>query len=155
MVIGGRPCPYPYKAGLPTDLHRWSSGQVTVDAVSAVGTPQRGPRSASAALAAAVLGFFVVTFDAVVVNVALPSIGEDLGGGMTGLQWVVDGYTLLFARVLLSSAAISDRIGARRAFGVGMGVFVVASAACGCAPTITVLVAARFVQGAAAALIIE
>jgi DHA2 family methylenomycin A resistance protein-like MFS transporter len=116
-------------------------------------TPQRAPRPASAALPAAVLGFFVVTFDAVVVNVALPSIGGQLGGGMAGLQWVVDGYTLLFAALLLSSGAISDRIGARRAFGVGMGAFVVASVACGCAPTITVLVAARFVQGAAAALI--
>jgi DHA2 family methylenomycin A resistance protein-like MFS transporter len=48
-------------------------------------------------LAAAVLGFFVITLDAVVVNVALPSIRDDLGGGLSGLQWVVDGYTLMFA----------------------------------------------------------
>ena len=51
----------------------------------------------ASALAAAVLGFFVVTLDAVVVNVALPSIRGELGGGITGLQWVVDGYTLMFA----------------------------------------------------------
>ena len=53
-------------------------------------------------LAVAFLGFFVVTFDAVVVNVALPTIRQDLGGGITGLQWVVDGYTLLFAALLLN-----------------------------------------------------
>jgi MFS transporter, DHA2 family, methylenomycin A resistance protein len=102
-------------------------------------------------LAAAVLGFFVVTLDAVVVNVALPAVRSELGGGITGLQWVVDGYTLAFAALLLSAGALSDRIGARRAFGLGLVVFVAASVACGLAPTIGALVAARFVQGAAAA----
>jgi MFS transporter, DHA2 family, methylenomycin A resistance protein len=118
--------------------------------------PDTGPcqsRHATAALAAAVLGFFVVTLDAVVVNVALPSMGADLGGGITGLQWVVDGYTLMFAAVLLSAGALSDRVGARQAFGCGIGLFVLASAACGLAPTIGALVAARFVQGGAAAVI--
>jgi DHA2 family methylenomycin A resistance protein-like MFS transporter len=56
-------------------------------------------------LAAALLGFFVVTFDAVVVNVALPSIRDDLGGGISGLQWVVDGYTLMFAGLLLTAGS--------------------------------------------------
>jgi len=109
-----------------------------------------GARS-GAALAAAVLGFFVVTLDAVVVNVALPSMRRDLGGGITGLQWVVDGYTLMFAALLLSAGSLSDRLGARRAFGAGLAVFVLASAACGLAPGMAALVAARFVQGAAAA----
>jgi EmrB/QacA subfamily drug resistance transporter len=103
-------------------------------------------------LAAAVLGFFVITLDAVVVNVALPSIRRDFGGGMSGLQWVVDGYTLMFAALLLWAGALSDRAGARRAFAAGLGLFVAASAACGLAPTMTALVAARFVQGAAAAV---
>jgi MFS transporter, DHA2 family, methylenomycin A resistance protein len=94
---------------------------------------------------------FVVTLDAVVVNVTLPSIRADLGGGMTGLQWVVDGYTLSFAALLLSAGSLSDRIGARRAFAMGIVVFVLASVACGLAPSMTVLVAARFAQGAAAA----
>jgi MFS transporter, DHA2 family, methylenomycin A resistance protein len=71
-------------------------------------------------LAAAVLGFFVITLDAVVVNVALPSIRGDLGGGIAGLQWVVDGYTLMFAAMLLTAGALSDRIGARRAFAAGL-----------------------------------
>src|SRR3954454_24538296 len=114
---------------------------------------QSGRASSGFALAAAVLGFFVVTLDAVVVNVALPSIRAGLGGGITGLQWVVDGYTLMFAALLLSSGSLADRIGARRAFGLGMGLFVAASVACGAAPTLVLLVLARFVQGAAAAVI--
>ena len=110
------------------------------------------PGQPGAALAAAALGFFAITLDALVVNVALPSIRDDLGGGITGLQWVLDGYTLMFAALLLSAGSLSDRIGARRAFGTGMAVFVVASAACGLAPTLGVLIAARLVQGAGAAI---
>jgi DHA2 family methylenomycin A resistance protein-like MFS transporter len=106
------------------------------------------------ALGVAVLGFFVVTLDAFVVNVALPAIGRDLGAGITGLQWVIDGYTLMFAALLLSAGALSDRIGARQAFGGGLAAFVVASAACGLAPSIGALVAARLAQGAAAAMIL-
>jgi MFS transporter, DHA2 family, methylenomycin A resistance protein len=108
--------------------------------------------SARAALAAAVLGFFAVTLDALVVNVALPSIRNDLGGGITGLQWVLDGYTLTFAALLLSAGSLSDRIGARRAYGTGIAVFVAASVACGLAPNLGVLVAARLVQGVGAAI---
>jgi MFS family permease len=125
---------------------------VLAPAAPANTTPLRSP-GATATLGAAVLGFFMVTLDAVVVNVALPSIRADLGGGITGLQWVVDGYTLLFAALLLSAGALSDRAGARRAFGAGIGLFVLASAACGLAPAIGALVAARFVQGASAAVI--
>src|SRR2546421_9583613 len=80
-------------------------------------------------LAAAVLGFFVITLDAVVVNVALPSIRRDFGGGMSGLQWVVDGYTLMFAALLLTAGALSDRIGARRAFGAAPEAIVLTAAA--------------------------
>jgi MFS transporter, DHA2 family, methylenomycin A resistance protein len=115
------------------------------------GRADRGAGTA-AALGAAVLGFFVVTLDAVVVNVALPSIRGELGGGITGLQWVVDGYTLMFAALLLSAGSLSDRFGARRAFGFGVAVFVLTSLACGLAPGIGALVAARFVQGAGAAV---
>ncbi|MFI7226522.1 MFS transporter [Nonomuraea angiospora] len=111
------------------------------------------PRAfAGRALAAAVLGFFVITLDAVIVNVALPSIRYDVGGGITGLQWVVDGYTLMFAALLLSSGSLADRVGARRAFGIGVAIFALASAACGLAPNLGALVAARLVQGAAAAV---
>jgi EmrB/QacA subfamily drug resistance transporter len=104
------------------------------------------------ALAAALLGFFVITLDAVIVNVALPSIRTDLGGGVSGLQWVVDSYTLMFAALLLSAGSLTDRIGARRAFGLGMVVFVLASIGCGLAPDLVGLIVARLVQGSAAAV---
>jgi MFS transporter, DHA2 family, methylenomycin A resistance protein len=111
----------------------------------------RGERQATATLVAALLGFFTITLDAVVVNVALPTVRHELGGGVAGLQWVVDGYTLMFAALLLTAGSLSDRLGAKRAFGGGMVAFVLASVACGLASTLGVLVAARFVQGAAAA----
>jgi EmrB/QacA subfamily drug resistance transporter len=117
-----------------------------------VDAPDTAPGSARAALLAAVLGFFIVTFDVVVVNVALPSIRTDLGGGISGLQWVVDGYTLMFAGLLLAAGAFSDRNGARRAFTIGVIGFVTASVACGVAPGLGFLVAARFAQGSAAAV---
>jgi EmrB/QacA subfamily drug resistance transporter len=108
-------------------------------------------RHASSTLMAALLGFFTITLDAVVVNVTLPTIRQDLGGGVAGLQWVVDGYTLMFAALLLTAGSLSDRLGAKRAFGGGVVLFVLASVACGLAPTLGALVAARLVQGAAAA----
>ncbi|MFI8516283.1 MFS transporter [Streptomyces sp. NPDC085481] len=106
------------------------------------------------ALAAAMLGFALITLDTSVVNVALPAIGADLRAGMTGLQWVVDAYTLAFAALLLSSGALADRIGASRAYGAGVVVFALASAACGLAPGLPALLAARTVQGAAAAVML-
>ncbi|UGQ13959.1 MFS transporter [Yinghuangia sp. ASG 101] len=118
---------------------------------SGVAAPEAN-RHTTATLAAAVLGFFVITLDATIVNVALPSIRDALGGGITGLQWVVDAYTLMFAALLLSAGALSDRIGARKAFAGGLTLFVVASAACGLAPSLPVLIAARGVQGIGAAV---
>lgn len=106
-----------------------------------------------APLAVAMLGFFVVALDAQIVNVALPDIGSDLGGGLSGLQWVVTGYTLTFSSLLLFAGTVSDRVGARRAYGLGMGIFVPASAACGLAPSLDVLITARVAQGVGAALI--
>src|SRR5690242_1206502 len=94
------------------------------------------------ALAAAILGFFVVTLDATIVNVALPSIRASLGSGISDLQWVVDGYTLMFAALLLSAGALADRSGARRSFSAGVAAFVLASAVCGLAPVMGALVAA-------------
>lgn len=110
-----------------------------------------GP-SPRATLAAALLGFFVITLDAVIVNVTLPVMGHELAAGVAGLQWIVDGYTLMFASLLLSAGSLSDRVGARRAFGGGVVAFVVASLLCGFAPGLRILIAARFLQGAAAAV---
>ena len=103
-------------------------------------------------LLAALLGFFIITLDALVVSVALPAIRDSLGGGITGLQWVMDGYTLPFAALLLLAGTLSDRFGARTAFGAGLLIFIVSSAGCAFAPTLEVLIAARFAKGAGAAL---
>ena len=97
------------------------------------------------------LGFFIVTLDAVVVNVTLPVIRADLGGGVSGLQWVVDGYTLMFAALLLSAGSLSDRVGRRRAFGSGWPLVTPCVCRVRAGPALGSLVAARFVQGAAAA----
>ncbi len=99
------------------------------------------------------LGFFVVALDAQIVNVALPAIHASLGGGLSGLQWVVTGYTLMFASLQLFAGTFADRSGSRRAYGIGMIIFVAASAACAAAPTLPVLIGARIVQGTGAALI--
>ncbi|NGO12695.1 MFS transporter [Streptomyces sp. HC44] len=105
-------------------------------------------------LAAALLGFALITLDTSVVNVALPSIGSALGGGMSGLQWVVDAYTLAFAALMLSTGAFSDRAGASRAYAIGIALFTLASAVCGLAPNLPVLIASRVVQGVAAAVVL-
>lgn len=108
--------------------------------------------SPNATVLVACLAFFVITLDTTVVNVALPSIGAQWGGQVSALQWVVTAYTLLFAALLLSAGAISDRIGASRAFTVGLTVFTLMSALCGLAPSLDVLIIARAVQGAGAAV---
>ena len=114
-------------------------------------------RLASAAgrwvLAVAVLGEAMVLLEATVVNVALPAIGRDLGAGVAGLQWTLNGYVLTLAALVLPAGALSDLYGRRRVFTLGVGVFVAASALCAAAPTIQLLVAARFVQGAGGALL--
>src|SRR5512133_3580711 len=105
-------------------------------------------------LIAICLGYFVVILDATVVTVALPALSRDLGGGVSGLQWVVDAYTLVFAGLLLTAGALGDRMGARRVFNIGMLLFSLAPAACAAAPSIPVLVAARVAQGVGAALLV-
>ncbi|MFI6086396.1 MFS transporter [Streptomyces sp. NPDC051218] len=117
-------------------------------------TPGRSRVSPGLTLTAAMLGFALITLDASVVNVALPAIGDSLGGGMSGLQWVVDAYTLAFAALMLSTGALSDRIGATRAYAIGITVFTAASVACGFAPSLPVLIGARVVQGVAAAVVL-
>ncbi|MGW6905544.1 MFS transporter [Streptomyces sp. NPDC054940] len=105
-------------------------------------------------LTAALLGFALICLDASVVNVALPAIGDSLDGGMSGLQWVVDAYTLAFAALMLSTGAFADRAGASRAYALGTVVFTLASVACGLAPNLPTLIGARVVQGVAAAAVL-
>jgi DHA2 family methylenomycin A resistance protein-like MFS transporter len=100
------------------------------------------------------MGFFLITLDIGIVNVALARIRADLGGGTTGQQWVIDAYTLMFASLLLFAGNLSDRIGAKRALGLGIAIFTVTSVACGLAPSAGVLIAARAAQGAGAAIML-
>ena len=114
-------------------------------------------RLASAAgrwvLAVAVLGEAMVLLEATVVNVALPAIGRDLGAGVAGLQWTLNGYVLTLAALVLPAGSLSDLYGRRRVFILGVAAFVAASALCAAAPTIQLLVAARFIQGVGGALL--
>jgi MFS transporter, DHA2 family, methylenomycin A resistance protein len=104
------------------------------------------------ALLATSLGFVIVCLDVTVVNVALERIRESLSISSTGLEWVLNAYTLAFASLLLSAGALGDRLGARRVFVSGFALFTLASVACGFASDAAALIAARAVQGVGAAL---
>ena len=101
-------------------------------------------RLASAAgrwvLAVAVLGDAMILLEATVVNVALPTIGRDLGASVAGLQWTLNSYVLTLAALVLVGGSLSDIYGRRRIFILGVVVFVAASALCGAAPTIGLLI---------------
>ncbi|OBG85348.1 MFS transporter [Mycobacterium sp. NS-7484] len=92
------------------------------------------------------LSLLIVSMDATIVNVALPSIRDDLAATPSQLQWIVDVYTLVLASLLLLAGATGDRLGRRRTFQLGLTVFAVASLLCSLAPNIETLIAARFLQ---------
>src|ERR1700761_8285427 len=124
-------------------------------ATTTTATPDTATRTARRwTLIAMSLGFAVVQLDVSVVNVAIKSIGADLGGGVSALQWVVNAYTITFAAFILTAGAVADRIGAKRVFVSGFVIFMLASAACGVAPSLGVLVAARALQGVGAAVLV-
>ena len=94
----------------------------------------------------------MAVLDSTVVNVALPDMARSLGTGIAGMQWVVDGYALLFASLLLTAGALGDRLGNRGTFVAGLALFTLASALCGIAPSLGALVAFRALQGVGAAV---
>jgi DHA2 family methylenomycin A resistance protein-like MFS transporter len=96
----------------------------------------------------------MVIIDVTIVNVALPSLGHALGGQITWLQWVVDGYTLTFAGFLLSAGHLGDEVGAKRMFLCGLALFVLTSIGCGLATSFEILTAFRLLQGVASALLV-
>jgi EmrB/QacA subfamily drug resistance transporter len=110
-------------------------------------------RSKRLTLAAAIMGSFVVGVDATVVNVALPAIEDDLGGGLAGQQWVVNAYLLFLASLILIGGSLGDLFGEQRIFRIGVSGFGAVSALCAIAPTIEVLVVARALQGVFGALL--
>jgi EmrB/QacA subfamily drug resistance transporter len=102
----------------------------------------------------AAVAAFMVNLDNLVVTTALPSIRTHLHSGVQGLEWVVNAYTLTFAVLLLTGAALGDRFGRRRMLAIGLGIFTAASATAALAPTTSVLVAARAVQGVGGAIVL-
>ena len=117
-------------------------------------SPARSHRSTSLTLAAMSLGYGVVQLDVTIVNTALGSIGASLGGGVSELQWVVSTYTIAFAAFILTAGALGDRIGAKKLFIAGFGIFTAASVGCALAPTAIILIAARAIQGLGAAVLV-
>jgi EmrB/QacA subfamily drug resistance transporter len=105
------------------------------------------------ALLAAILGSFVAALDATVVNVALPAIEQDLGGGLAGQQWVSNAYLLTLGSLILVGGSLGDLYGERRIFTLGVAGFGAVSVVCAVAPTIEVLVAGRALQGVFGALL--
>jgi MFS family permease len=124
------------------------AGRISVDEPVTWGT-----RSARWVLVATVLGSGIAFLDATVVNVALPTIGTELGASVAGLQWVINGYTLTLASLILLGGSLGDRFGRRRIFLLGIVWFAGASLLCGVAPTSEALVAARALQGIGGALL--
>lgn len=104
-------------------------------------------------LAATVLASGIVFLDGSIVSLALPAIDRDLGAGVAGLQWTVNGYTLSLAALVLVGGSLGDRLGRRRIFMVGTAWFGLASVLCALAPTIELLVLARVLQGIGGALL--
>jgi EmrB/QacA subfamily drug resistance transporter len=122
-----------------------------------VQTPPEGIAFESSAgrwvLAVAVLGSGMVFLDGTVVNVALPDLGRDLDASTSSLQWILNGYLLTLASLILLGGSLGDRYGRRRIFVVGTGVFTAASLLCAIAPNVELLVGARLLQGVGGALL--
>jgi len=104
-------------------------------------------------LLTAVLGSGIAFLDSTVVNVALPAIGRDLDAGTAQLQWIVNGYLLTLASLILLGGSLGDRVGRRRIFAIGVGWFTIASLLCALAPSASLLIAARLAQGVGGALL--
>ena len=109
-------------------------------------------RHARWTLLASSFGLAMALLDVTVVNVAVSAIQVGLNTGVRGLSWVIDGYTLAFASLLLLAGGLGDRLGTKRIFVLGLALFTVASALCGAAPSLATLVLARILQGVGAAL---
>ncbi|MEV0275714.1 MFS transporter [Streptomyces sp. NPDC050610] len=129
-------------------------------AKTAFAAPRSGPGPAARPsmplppLIALSLGYFMVMLDVTVVTVAVPGIRTSLHAGAAGLQWIVDGYSAVFAALLLLGGGLGDRLGHRKVFLAGLGAFTLASIGCGLAPTTGALIATRLLQGVGAAFLV-
>jgi MFS transporter, DHA2 family, methylenomycin A resistance protein len=105
-------------------------------------------------LTGASLGFVVVLLDVTIVNVALQQIDSSIGAGVSGLQWIVNAYTLVLAALILTAGALGDRMGVRRVFIAGFSIFGLASLACGVSTSAILLIVSRAIQGVGAAILV-
>src|ERR1700712_1678075 len=105
------------------------------------------------ALVSAILASTIAAVDSSAVNVALPAIGRDLGGGLAGQQWISNAYLLTLGAFILLAGSLTDRLGERRVFVTGVAGFGVGSLLCAAAPTAGVLIGARALQGLAGAVL--
>jgi EmrB/QacA subfamily drug resistance transporter len=122
-------------------------------AVAGASPPPQGRRGGAMVVAGTVLGSSLAFIDSSAVNLILPIIQQRLGGGAAAAQWIMNGYLLMLGALVLAGGAAADRYGRRRIFAIGATVFSAASLACGLAPSLPALIAARAVQGCGAALL--
>ena len=131
-----------------------SAGSARMPGASEPGTAAPAAKSGAVwAIVVTGLALFMASLDNLVVSSALPVIRVHLHAGLSGLEWTVNAYTLTFAVLLLAAAAVGERFGRRRVFMVGIALFTASSALAAIAPSISVLVAARALQGAGGAMI--
>ena len=137
------------------DDHPGKTGERTPMTTTATPTSAAGRAGPAAAWTLAITGFalFMTALDNLVVGIALPTIRADLGGSIESLEWTVNAYTLSFAVLLITGAALGDRFGRKRMFLIGVGIFTGASALAALSPSIEALIAARAIQGVGAAIV--
>ena len=116
--------------------------------------PLKSSVSLLASQVSACLGFLVVQLDVSVVNVALGALQDGFGASLTGLQWVINSYALVFSALLILGGALGDKFGARAVFVAGFLIFTVASVGCGLASSMPALIAMRCLQGVGAAMLL-
>lgn len=131
-----------------------SSDRPAIADDGAAGGARDGPERRGSVLVVMCVGMFLVLLDVTVVNVALPSIGADLGADPAAVQWVIDAYAVTIAALLLGGGTIGDRVGHRRVVMTGLACFGAASVVCALAPASWVLIAGRALQGVGAALLL-
>lgn len=112
------------------------------------------PRERPYGLYAICFGFFLVLFDTTALNVAVGAIHREFGGAMSGMQWIVNAYTIVFASLVLTCGALGDRYGAKRLYQLGLGLFTAMSLLCALSPSVGVLVVLRMAQGLGAAMML-
>jgi drug resistance transporter, EmrB/QacA subfamily len=115
---------------------------------------QLTPGARSRALFVVCFGFFLVLLDTTALNIATPALGKEFGDGISDLQWVINSYTLVFASLLLAAGAVGDRTGVKRSYEIGLALFTVTSLFSAVASSLSLLIAARALQGLGAAIML-